>query len=299
MSSDSTPPGRRPRAPSDSDPPEPSGSPASGPPPMTAVSATGWALGATFLFYLVAGILSAMRPGSERDVVSSVGCQAIAYLVTLFLILLVHAPEAGVRDYVGMRPTHWLFYPLAIALGLSLEAPANALYSVIEHRWPSHSEDSISTSFQAASSPRKAAIALAVILFGPMLEELLFRGALFRAMLKSHPWPMVVGVTATLFALAHLSIQSWLPIAILGVCLGLLRRASGSVVPSMLVHATFNSIPFYAMAARRPDAPDTDVPIAAGIVVASVAAAVLLLGFVHLVGLRTEAARTAQEFDRR
>jgi membrane protease YdiL (CAAX protease family) len=266
---------------------------------MTAVSATGWALGATFLFYLVAGILAAIRPGSERDLVSSVGCQAIAYLVILFLILLVHAPEAGVRDFVGMRPTHWLFYPLGIALGLALQAPANALYTVIERRWPSHLEDLISTAFQGASTPKKAAIALAVILFGPMLEELLFRGALFRAMLKSHPWPVVVGVTATLFAMAHLSIQSWLPIAILGLCLGFLRRMSGSLVPSMLLHAMFNAVPFYAMAAHRADAPDTDVPIAPGIIVASVAAAVLLLGFVYLVGLRTEAARTAQDFDRR
>jgi hypothetical protein len=264
---------------------------------MTAFSATGWAFGATFLVYLCVAILAALRPGSERDVVSNVGCQAIAYLVTLFLVLLVHAPDVGVRDFVGMRPTHWLFLPLAVGLGLSLEAPANALYIVIERKWPSHLEDVISTSFQAASSPKKAAIALAAILFGPALEELIFRGALFRGLLRSHPVSTVIGVTATLFGLAHLSFQLAVPIAIVGLCLGLLRHASGSLVPAILLHATFNAVPFYAMA-RHPGATDTDTPIRLGVVLASSAAALILLGSVHLLGLRSEAARAAQEFDR-
>jgi uncharacterized protein len=287
---------------SDSDPPEPSRPPTSapeGPPPMTAFSATGWAVGATFLFYLTASILAALRPGSERDVVSSVLCQGIAYLVTLFLVLLVHAPESGVRDFVGMRPTHWAFMPLGVALGLSLEAPANALYLVMERRWPSHMEDVVSASFQAASSPKKAAIALAVILFGPALEELIFRGALFRALLRTQPVSTVIGVTATLFGLAHLSFQLAVPIAIVGLCLGFLRRASGSLVPTILLHATFNAVPFYAMARRPPGAPEDDTPIRLGVVLASSAAALILLGAVHLLGLRSETARAARDFDQR
>lgn len=291
---------------SDSDPPEPYRAPRPGSsppppdrPPMTAVSATGWAFAATFFFLVCGVLLAALRPGSERDIVSSVGCQAIAYLLTLFLILMVHAPDAGIRDFVGMRPTHWLFYPLGVALGLALQAPANALFLAIERRFPSHSEDHITALFQAASSPRRAAIALAVILVGPMLEEILFRGALFRPLLKVHPPRLVIGVTATLFALAHLSLQSWLPIALLGLSLGFIRRESGSLVPSMLLHATFNAVPFYAMAARAPGEGDTDTPIPVPILLGSCAAALVLLALIRLVGSRSESARTAQEFDRR
>lgn len=276
---------------------DPTSGPRSGPPPLTAMAAVGWALGAMFLFFLFGLTLAAIRPSSASDVVSSVGCQAMAYLVALFLILRVHAPEAGVRDFVGMRPTHPLFYPLAIALGLSLELPANALYTVIERRFPSRVEDHIGAAFQDASSPRRAAIALAVILFGPMLEELLFRGALFRPMLKVHPPKTVIGVTAALFAMAHLTPQSWLPIALLGLALGFVRRQSGSLVPSMLIHATFNAVPFYVMAAH-PGATD-DGPISLPLVAASTAAALVLLGLMHLVGQRAKSARAAQEFDLR
>jgi membrane protease YdiL (CAAX protease family) len=268
----------------------------SGPRPMTAVAATGWALGATFLVILFLSLAHSLRPAAQQlDMVSEVGAQAVGYLITLFLILRVHAPDAGVRDFVGMRPTNPLFYPLAIALGLALHAPADALFSVIERRWPM--EDHITETFQAASGPMRAAMALSIILVGPMLEEMLFRGALFRPMLKVHPPWMVIAVTATLFALAHLAPQTWLPILLLGLVLGFVRRVSGSLVPSMLVHATFNAVPFYRMAAHRPGAPEPG-PLPPWVIVASAAAALVLLGGVRALGTRG-ATRTAQEFDQR
>ncbi len=262
-----------------------------GPRPLTAMAATGWALGSTFLFFVLVVTLAALRPGSEHDVVSAVACQAMAYLLALFLILRVHGPEAGVRDFVGMRPTQPLLYPLGVALGLAMVIPSNALYVVIDARWPSHTEDTITEAFTSSSSPMRAAMALSIILFGPMLEELLFRGALFRPMLKVHPPSMVIAVTAVLFALVHLAPQSWLPIALLGLALGLVRRASGSLVPSMLAHGSFNAVSFYAMAAK------TDLPRTRGIVLAACAVTALLLALVHLVGQRSESARTAQDFD--
>jgi uncharacterized protein len=270
------------------EPPDPAGSENAGPLRMTALLATAWALGITFVFFVLVVTLA------KEDLVSAVACQAIAYLIGLFLILLVHAPQTGIRDFLGMRPTHPLFYPLAVLLGISLEAPANTLYTLVE-RWSGKvAEDSITEAFQAAGAPKRAAIALVVILVGPMLEEVLFRGALFRPMLKVHPAWMVILVTATLFALAHPAIQMYLPIALVGLVLGVIRRASGSLVPSMLVHATFNAIPFYMMAARRPDSP---IPL--WLVAASSASVLLLLYCVRLVGDRTLDAKLAQEYDRR
>jgi membrane protease YdiL (CAAX protease family) len=242
---------------------------------------------------------------ARDDLVSAVACQAIAYLGGLFLILRVHAPQAGIRDFLGMRPTHLLFYPLAILLGVALVAPADALFALVE-RWSGKlAEDGLTEAFHAAGAPKRAAMALVVILVGPMLEEVLFRGALFRPMLKAHPAWMVMVVTATLFALSHHAFQMYLPIALLGLVLGVIRRASGSLVPSMLVHATFNAIPFYAMAAHRAgdsgaEPPSwADGPIPLWLIAASSAAVLLLLYAVRLVGARTLDAKLAQEYDRR
>jgi membrane protease YdiL (CAAX protease family) len=280
----------------DGEDPETSGP--TGPPRRGAVAATGWALGVTFLFFLLAVALAKARPGSELDVVSGVYCQAIAYLVGLFLILRVHAPEAGIRDFLGIRPTHWLFYPLGVLLGVALEVPANALYTYVQRVTGDAPKDNITQIFQVATMPRRALIALVVIFFGPMLEEILFRGALFRPMLKVHHASMVILVTATLFAIAHPAYQMYLPIGIVGIALGVLRYASGSMVPSLLLHATFNAIPFYAMAAHSAGAPETEGSIPHWLVAVSVALVLLLLGCVYLLGTRTLDARLSREYDK-
>jgi membrane protease YdiL (CAAX protease family) len=278
---------------------------------MNAMAATGWFAAATFLYLLVGSTLASLRPGSEKDLVSGVACQAIGYLTVLFLILRVHAPDAGVRDFVGMRPTDPLFYGIGVGLGVSLELPIDLLYTAIVRRWPLRSEDledQLSALFSTASSPKRAAFALAVILVGPMLEEVLFRGAIFRPMLKVHPPSMVLVVTAALFALAHFSAQSWLPIAVMGVALGFLRQQSGSLVPSMLAHVAFNAIPFYAMAARKPGtaaaatpvppgAPEVEAHLPGWLYLASGGAAIVFLVLAYLVGRYSRHAQRAQRFD--
>jgi len=220
------------------------------------------------------------------------GDQAIAYLAGLFVILRVHDPDAGIRDFIGLRPTHALFYPLAVLLGASLVIPANALYDVVE-RWSGHKvEDHLAEIFHAAGPGRQALIALVVILFGPALEEVLFRGALFRPMLKVHPPSMVILVTATLFAIAHPAYQLYLPIGVVGIALGVLRRESGSLAPGVVLHATFNAVSFYSMAARWDWTPPS------WLVPASCVAAVALLSCIRRLGDRSVEAAIAQEYDR-
>jgi membrane protease YdiL (CAAX protease family) len=264
---------------------------------MTALLATGWALGTTFFFYVLIGVLVSLRPGAAEDVVSIFACQAIAYLLGLFLILRVHAPDVGVRAFVGARPTSPLFYPLAVLLGVALEIPANALYNAIEKRWPSETEDTLGKLFLGAGAPKRALIVLVVVALGPMLEEVFFRGALFRPMRRVHPGWTVVLVSSVLFALAHFQLQMYLPIALVGLVLGVTRLASGSILPSMLAHATFNAVPFVAMMVQGQG--DADVPLPPWLVAASSALTLLLLVALHLLGGRTPGALRAREADLR
>jgi membrane protease YdiL (CAAX protease family) len=265
-----------------------------GPRPMTPVAATGWALVALVLFLGILAILAGVR-SADVDIVSQVACQAVAYLITLFLVLRVHAPNTGVRDLVGLRPTSVLFYPIAVLLGLAAQAPADRLYTAIEHRWPSHVTDTLTELFWAASFPKRAAMALAIILIGPALEEILFRGALFRPMLKNHSGWLVIGVSAVLFALAHPLRQEWLPVFLLGLVLGYVRLASGSLVTSTLVHASFNAVAFYTMAAHHPGTPEITFP--RWFVAASALTVLALVALTRRVA-RRGTARLAREFDR-
>ena len=282
---------------SDSDPPPSSVVPR----PMPPFLAAGWALGATLLFLLLASLTISVRPAAAVDLVSQVACQAGAYLLAIFLILRVHAPDADVGSFLAFRRTNAAFYLLAILLGAALVVPAAALSDLITHRFPPPpSEDSIFEIFQSVSLPRKLMMGAAACVVGPMLEELLFRGALFKPLRKSYGGlaaPAIV-TTALLFAMVHMEWQRSVHVAIIGLCLGFLRQVSGSIVPSMLVHITFNTIPLVAAAVlSRPGGPEVDLPVPLWLAASCSAVAIGLLGLLHLVGKRSEIARRAQELD--
>jgi hypothetical protein len=284
---------------SDSDPPPSSELVAR---PMPPFFAAGWALGATLVFLLLASLTITLRPAAADDLVSQVACQAGAYLLAIFFILRVHAPTAEVGAFLAFRRTSVAFYVLAILLGAALVIPADALLNAITHRFPLPPfEDPTIGLFQSASLPRKLVMGGVACVAGPFLEELLFRGALFKPLRKSFlgaALPTIV-TTALLFALVHMEWQRMVHIGLIGLGLGFIRQASGSIVPSTLVHVAYNATAFIAaILLTVPGSPEVDIPTPLWVIAASVAVAVGLLGLVHLVGKRSETARRAQELDR-
>ena len=105
------------------------------------------------------------------------------------------------------------------------------------------------------------AIILIVVLFGPAVEELIFRGAIFNGLYRlgvlistrfvgtehsKRPLSKTIFVSSALassmlFALAHLE-PVFLPVLlILAITLCALFQRTGSLLPSFVAHATFNS----------------------------------------------------------
>jgi membrane protease YdiL (CAAX protease family) len=76
----------------------------------------------------------------------------------------------------------------------------------------------------------------------PLVEELFFRGLLFRALLGRAPVPVPVAVvvSALLFALAHFEAVQFAGLAVFGVVLALLAWRTGRLMPGIGAHAAFN-----------------------------------------------------------
>lgn len=277
-------------------PPSPSERMPEEPPPMTVLAALGWSFGITFAFHLLATIMLKLRPGSTIDIVGGALCQAVAYLAGLFLILRVHAPEASIRDFIGLRGTHPAFYPVALLLGVAVWLPAEALESVIEKRWPSP-EGHLAEQLIAAPRPYQVAMLLMITVVGPLMEELLFRGALFRALRRMHPQVVVIVATASLFGMAHMSWKLFFIIGGVGLALGLVRAESGSLIPGLLLHFAFNAMTCALLFYSKAKGADVAVPNA--FVPVSVAVAALLLVLVRFLGARSATAAAAREMDRR
>ncbi|WP_437590825.1 CPBP family intramembrane glutamic endopeptidase [Sorangium sp. So ce1000] len=287
---------------------------------MSIPGAVGWTVGVTALFLFLLGLITSFRMapapdgagGSFRaeprlDIIGSFACQAVAYLLGLFGVLQMHAPRASIREFLGVRRTHAAFYPLAVALGFALEGPIGALYTAIEQRWPSGINDAeLVQVFADASALERVALGLIFIALGPALEEVFFRGALARPLRWTHRAPLVIATTAALFAAAHVGWQKFLPIGIFGVALGVLRAASGSLLPSILLHGTYNAIQCFSLLSATGAGPVDDVPAAASpeaaanpgwLVAVSSACALVLIALAWVLGNRAEAAVRAREKD--
>jgi uncharacterized protein len=101
------------------------------------------------------------------------------------------------------------------------------------------------------------AIVLIVVLFGPAVEELVFRGAIFNGLYrlgtlfstrsagKEPPSKTIFALSALassiLFALLHLEPVLLPVLFILAITLCALYQRTGSLLPSFVAHATFNS----------------------------------------------------------
>jgi uncharacterized protein len=85
-------------------------------------------------------------------------------------------------------------------------------------------------------------VTVAIVVFAPIAEELFFRGIVFNAWLReaSRTWAYIG--SAALFAAIHLSLESLLPIFLLGLALAWVYQRTGNLLAPITMHATVNAI---------------------------------------------------------
>ena len=83
-----------------------------------------------------------------------------------------------------------------------------------------------------------------VIVIAPLVEEFFFRGFLYQGLRNGWGVPLGVLGSAVTFSAIHLTPDKFVPLAILGVALALLREKTGSLWPCIMLHALNNAIAF-------------------------------------------------------
>lgn len=91
------------------------------------------------------------------------------------------------------------------------------------------------------------AIGLAAVIIAPVVEELLFRAALFRWLASRYGLAVGVTVSALVFGLVHASLFAMVPITVLGAVLALLYHRTGNLWSCIGLHAVFNAGQFALM----------------------------------------------------
>lgn len=164
--------------------------------------------------------------------------------IALALILADMQGRAVASDFALRRPELVRATCLAAAIGLGLTALTVLWVAALSL----DGEDGRALTERLGTEGTLSVIVLVVVVavVGPVGEEVLFRGYIFRALLNWRGvWPAAT-TTGVLFAATHLgwvSLALMVPLVVSGIALCLLYHWTESLYPCIGLHAFLNAIP--------------------------------------------------------
>ncbi len=204
---------------------------------------------------LRANILSG-DPKRTQDALQGASVPLLAALVLAgwvsLLIMGLQLRKEQRHQLIGVfTPNLWTWSrTIAAAIGLSIAAlTLNALYG----RWVLKSIESQAQTTAIVkgldSTGAKVIGFLAIVVIGPIVEEMLFRGYLQTALSKRmKPWLAIV-LASGAFAAIHLQPAAFPMLALVGGVFGFLYHRTGSLRVSMALHMLNNGLAFAALLA--------------------------------------------------
>jgi uncharacterized protein len=207
-----------------------------------------WAWPATVVGQVLIGTFVVVARGAPRhytsDAVDIAVITAGSAILTLVLLRAFVATRGrgSLRADFGLtvRVTDWPW----LAAGVLLQGVALAMVALIEAVAGSEPKQEVVRAIQHSTTATKILGAVAVVVFAPVAEELLFRGLLLRGLLRRFAAPAAVLIGALTFAVVHLldpaAAPLLAPLALVGAVAGMLAVRTGDLSRSILLHAGFN-----------------------------------------------------------
>lgn len=161
-------------------------------------------------------------------------------LVPTFFFLFIGKKNSGmsIAEQVGLKRVKPVPLLLSVVY-LVLLAPLTTLANLISLLFTENTVENMEEEILAL--PIWATI-LMIGIIGPVVEEFVFRGAALHAYRRDRPAgyaPIIL--SSLLFALVHMNLNQAVYAMVIGIGLGLLCEAAGSLVYPMVCHMLFNS----------------------------------------------------------
>lgn len=126
--------------------------------------------------------------------------------------------------------------------------------------------------------PEALAMLLATVVAAPLCEETMFRGYIQRAYARRSPW-IGIGAGGLIFALFHLRFQGVFALIPIALALGFLAWRTQSLLPSIVLHAAYNSISSLVLIATT----FLSMQVVGGVVLALICTATLTIPLVFAI----------------
>jgi len=100
---------------------------------------------------------------------------------------------------------------------------------------------------KAASFEQQLGLCVATVIMAPLLEELFFRGYLFRLLKQSYGALSAMVINGLIFGVIHNNLFALLPLWVFGAALAWSYQRSGRIIYPILAHALFNGMSMYGI----------------------------------------------------
>jgi membrane protease YdiL (CAAX protease family) len=177
-------------------------------------------------------------------------------LIALAMLSLVHRRWPALWSFekppgFGFAPaTSAYWYVLAFIVGIATPPLGGWLTELLAHgQTVSQNVEELSRN---APENLRLPLAMVMVIVGPLIEELLFRGVLLSALMRRLSTAWSVAISAVLFGVMHLEGLDFkwfaLPgLILLAVGLAWLRLKSSSLWPAVLAHGVYNLFALIAL----------------------------------------------------
>ena len=192
-------------------------------------------------------LLGGLPPDAPLSLVGRMGHYFLVAIPALVLVVnRATRYGSGWREALGLRWRGGLTaaWQSLLALGLTLLAAPSIADAFVSGLFVVVSHVGAAGGGPGGSTPAALAVNLLLSLFlAPVVEEVVFRGFIFRALYERLHMIVAAGASALLFAAIHLP---WQPEALVGLfLLGMVTaytyRATRSVWPGIIAHAGYNA----------------------------------------------------------
>ncbi|MGE4013413.1 MAG: lysostaphin resistance A-like protein, partial [Alphaproteobacteria bacterium] len=215
--------------------------PEAGPPRIPFVAVIAAVAGALIL--IVGGAIALRLVLPDANIIGLLVVEAAGLIFAVYAAV-VRLPGIGWSG-VGLRPAPaiWTWLAIPIAFGAMIVAAA-LTYAVLYAIGEIDTNPQLKALAPAAFGGLWAKLGLIAMagLVVPFAEELLFRGVLYTWLRQHLGFIAVAVITSALFAVAHLLPSRVIGFFVVGMFAAYLREKSNSIWPSVVLHASFNSL---------------------------------------------------------
>ena len=167
---------------------------------------------------------------------STIGGMVVFVIVTLGVFLHFGWAEAS-RSYLQSRP--WAVLTWSVLAALGVVVPSIYAQELLPSL-PNIVEEEMGAMMSVPGGY------FVICLLAPLVEELVMRGAVLRALLRWMPgrqW-LMIALSALLFALIHMNPAQMPHAFVMGLLLGWMYVRTGSIVPGVAFHWANNTVAF-------------------------------------------------------